>query len=67
MRDNAPASRLAAASWAMLGEPAKARSWRKRALADNPDFNLERWLAMVPHREAWQTELYREGLVKAGF
>jgi DNA-binding SARP family transcriptional activator/tetratricopeptide (TPR) repeat protein len=67
MRDPAPASRLAAACWGMLGETKKARAYKNRALSDNPDFNLERWLAMIPHKEAWQTELYREGLMKAGF
>jgi DNA-binding SARP family transcriptional activator/tetratricopeptide (TPR) repeat protein len=67
MRDSAPASRLAAASWGMLGETAKARACRMRVLKSNPDFDLERWLKMVPHKEAWQTELYREGLIKAGF
>jgi tetratricopeptide (TPR) repeat protein len=67
MRDPAPASRLAAACWGMLGETKKARTCRNRVLRDNPDFDLERWLAMIPHKEAWQTELYREGLLKAGF
>lgn len=67
MRDGTPASRLAAASWGMLGETAKARTCRMRVLKSNPDFDLERWLKMVPHKETWQTELYREGLIKAGF
>jgi DNA-binding SARP family transcriptional activator/tetratricopeptide (TPR) repeat protein len=67
MRDSAPASRLAAACWGMLGDMAKARSCRLRVLKSNPDFDLERWLKMVPHKEPWQTELYREGLIKAGF
>jgi len=67
MHDSNPASRLAAASWGMLGETAKARACRIRVLRSNPDFDLERWLKMVPHKERWQTELYREGLIKAGF
>jgi tetratricopeptide (TPR) repeat protein len=67
MRDPAPASRLAAASWAMLGNVAKAKAYRQRALRDNPNFDLEAWLAMVPLKEKWQTEHYREGLLKAGF
>ena len=67
MHDSNPASRLAAASWAMLGESAKARACRVRVMKNNPDFDLERWLKMIPHKERWQTELYREGLVKAGF
>ncbi|MFK0165163.1 hypothetical protein [Rhizobium sp. NPDC090279] len=67
MRDPGPASRLAAASWAMLGDLAKAKAYRQRALRDNPDFDLEAWLAMIPIKEKWQTEHYREGLLKAGF
>ncbi|MDK4715808.1 hypothetical protein [Rhizobium sp. CNPSo 4039] len=67
MRDPVPASRLAAASWAMLGDPAKAKTHRLRALRDNPNFDLEAWLAMVPLKEKWQTDRYREGLQKAGF
>ncbi len=67
MRDPGPASRLAAASWAMLGNPAKAKTYRLRALRDNPNFDLEAWLSMIPNKEKWQTEHYREGLLKAGF
>ncbi len=67
MRDPRPASRLAAASWAMLGNLAKAKTYRLRTLRDNPNFDLDAWLAMVPLKEKWQTERYREGLLKAGF
>lgn len=67
MRDSKPADRLAAACWAMLGDAAKARTYRLRVLRNNPDFDLERWVAVLPHKEKWQTEMYREGLVKAGF
>lgn len=67
MQDKQPATRLAAASYAMLGDQGRARLHRNRFLADNPTFELEQWLAMVPHKERWQTELYREGLIKAGF
>ncbi|RAX40958.1 hypothetical protein DQ393_14230 [Rhizobium tropici] len=67
MRDPGPASRLAAASWAMLGDLAKAKMYRQRALRDNPNFDLEAWLAMIPIKEKWQIEHYREGLLKAGF
>ncbi|QEE43288.1 hypothetical protein FVA81_01165 (plasmid) [Rhizobium sp. WL3] len=67
MQDRQPASRLAAACHGMLGDQARARSHRNRFLADNPTFELEQWLAMVPHKEKWQTELYREGLLRAGF
>ncbi|NKN37441.1 hypothetical protein HFC70_13875 [Agrobacterium sp. a22-2] len=67
MRDSRPASRLAAACWGMLGEAVKARACRLRVLKDNPNFDLDLWLRMIPHKEYWQTELYREGLVRAGF
>lgn len=67
MRDPNPASRLAAACWGMLGNAAKARACRLKVMRDNPDFDVEKWLAMIPHKESWQTELYREGLLKAGF
>lgn len=67
MQDKQPASRLAAACYGMLGDHARARIHRNRFLADNPAFELDQWLAMVPHKEEWQTELYREGLIKAGF
>ena len=67
MRDRSSASRLAAACWGMLGETSKARLCRNRVLKDNPDFDLEQWLSMIPIKENWQTEHYREGLLKAGF
>lgn len=67
MQDKQPAARLAAASYGMLGDQVRARLQRNRFLADNPTFDLNRWLAMVPHKEKWQSELYREGLLRAGF
>lgn len=67
MRDSKPADRLAAASWAMLGDSTKARIHRLRVLKNNPDFDVERWVSVLPHKEKWQTEMYREGLLKAGF
>lgn len=67
MQDKSLASRLAAACWGMLGETAKARICRNRVLEDNPGFDLDRWLEMIPHKQQWQTELYREGLKRAGF
>lgn len=67
MQDKRPASRLAAACYGMIGDQTRARTHRNRFLADNPTFDLEQWLAMVPHKEVWQTELYREGLSRAGF
>lgn len=67
MQDKQLASRLAAACCGMLGDQGRARLYRNRFLAENPTFDLQQWLAMVPHKEKWQTELYREGLTRAGF
>jgi len=67
MRNGRPAGRLLAASWGMIGDKSKARASRERVLRDNPSFDLERWLEVVPVKEDWQRELYREGLIKAGF
>lgn len=67
MHNKRPAARLAAASCGMLGELDKARVFRARTFEDNPSFDLERWLAVIPHKEQWQTEMYREGLKRAGF
>jgi DNA-binding SARP family transcriptional activator/TolB-like protein len=67
MKERAPADRLAAASWAMLGNVSKARQFVRKTLIDNPDFELDKWLLMVPFREEWQRARYREGLLKAGY
>jgi tetratricopeptide (TPR) repeat protein len=67
MSDPAPAQRLLAASYAMAGDLEQARHHRKRALQLNPYFELAKWLSMLPVKEQWQKELYREGLRKAGF
>lgn len=61
------AQRLLAASWAMLGDPRKARFHRRKAYELNPLFDLELWLSILPVKEQWQRDLYREGLLKAGF
>lgn len=67
MRHKRPAARLTAACHGMLGDIDKARVFRAKVFEDNPSFDLERWLAVLPHKEPWQTELYRKGLEKAGF
>ncbi|MGO6709703.1 peptide antibiotic resistance protein [Rhizobium leguminosarum] len=67
MKDKAPAHRIAAASCAMIGDRKRALFHRQRAESINPVFDVERWLAIVPFKEDWQKELYREGLLKAGF
>lgn len=67
MKDRSPVHRLAAACWGMLGDTRKARQFVRRAYDINPDFDLDAWMAVVPFKEEWQREHYREGLKKAGF
>ncbi|MGR9387862.1 peptide antibiotic resistance protein [Rhizobium leguminosarum] len=67
MKDKAPAHRIAAASCAMIGDRKRALFHRQRAESINPVFDVEKWLVIVPFKEHWQKELYREGLLKAGF
>ncbi|WP_083637782.1 tetratricopeptide repeat protein [Pararhizobium arenae] len=67
MSDHSSVHRLLAASWAMMGNGRKARSHRKKALELNPQFDVEKWLAVVPLKDRAHRELYREGLLKAGF
>ncbi|MBB3561337.1 DNA-binding SARP family transcriptional activator [Rhizobium sp. BK512] len=67
MDDRTPADRLAAACWAMLGDMKNARLYMRKARETNPDFDVDRWLSLVPFKEAWQKEQYREALLKAGF
>jgi hypothetical protein len=51
----------------MLGETKKARFFVRRVREANPDFDVERWLSVVPINEQWHKDLYRDGLKKAGF
>ncbi|PST24707.1 hypothetical protein C7U60_08785 [Mesorhizobium plurifarium] len=67
MDDSSLADRLSAASWAMLGDRQKARVFVHRVREANPDFDVDRWLALIPSKEQWHKDLYREGLKKAGF
>lgn len=67
MKDKAPAHRIAAASCAMIGDRRRAQFYRQRAEMLNPVFDVEKWLSVVPFKEQWQKDLYREGLLKAGF
>ncbi|OHV82454.1 tetratricopeptide repeat protein [Ensifer sp. LCM 4579] len=67
MKDKTPADRIVAASWAMLGDRKKARQHRMRASKANPTFDVDKWLTVIPFKEQWQKDLYREGLKKAGF
>lgn len=67
MKVSAPAARLAAAAWGMLGDLEKAALERDRVLQVTPDFDLETWLSAIPIKRGWQREMYRTGLKKAGF
>ncbi|WP_348633011.1 hypothetical protein [Rhizobium sp. CCGE532] len=67
MADPSLADRLAAASWAMLGHQDEARMLVRRVRETNPDFDVDRWLSLIPTKEQWHKDLYREGLKKAGF
>lgn len=67
MADGSSARRLLAASYAMAGDMPRARMHRRKAQELNPLFELEKWLSILPVREKWQKDLYREGLMKAGF
>ncbi|WEZ85508.1 hypothetical protein P6U16_25920 (plasmid) [Rhizobium sp. 32-5/1] len=67
MADSGLANRLSAASWAMLGNQKRAKSFVRKARETNPDFDVDTWLAVVPLKEQWQRDHYRDGLRKAGF
>lgn len=67
MEDRSGSTRLAAACWGMLGETAQARKLMRRTMQVYPDFEVEKWLAIMPVKENWQKEQYREGLKRAGF
>ncbi|WHO77148.1 SARP family transcriptional regulator [Rhizobium sp. BT03] len=67
MDDRTPADRLSAACWAMLGDMKNARIYMRKVRAIYPDFDVDKWLSVVPFKEQWQKEQYREALRRAGF
>lgn len=67
MADASLADRLAAASWAMLGHRDKAHVFVTRVRQTHPEFDVDNWLSIVPIKEKWHKDIYREGLKKAGF
>lgn len=67
MADRGLANRLSAASWAMIGDQKRAKSFVRKARETNPDFDVDTWLSAVPFKEQWQRDHYRDGLRKAGF
>ncbi|TAU35494.1 SARP family transcriptional regulator [Rhizobium leguminosarum] len=67
MDDRTPADRLSAACWAMLGDTKNARLYMRKVREIYPDFDVDKWLSLVPFKEQWQKEQYREALRRAGF
>jgi DNA-binding SARP family transcriptional activator/TolB-like protein/Tfp pilus assembly protein PilF len=67
MADPSQAARLAAASAAMSGNMRKAKTLVRKVKETYPDFEINTWLSIVPFRQQWQKDLYREGLKRAGF
>ena len=59
--------RIAAASWALLGDNKKAAKCAATFLESYPDFRIEKWLALVPNRNPDDTRHYELGLRAAGF
>ncbi|WP_162943863.1 MULTISPECIES: hypothetical protein [unclassified Rhizobium] len=67
MVDSRLADRISAASLAMLGEEERAGFFVRRVQNTHPDFDIDRWISVVPFKEQWQRDIYREGLQRAGF
>jgi DNA-binding SARP family transcriptional activator/tetratricopeptide (TPR) repeat protein len=67
MRDKSPAFRLAAASWAMLGEREKAGEYVRMARDIHPDFSVNAWLSILPIKDPEFARRYEQGLREAGF
>jgi tetratricopeptide (TPR) repeat protein len=59
--------RFNAACWAMLGDQRKARAYMRRTMENFPDFEVDRWLSLIPIRDPAQQQHYRDGLHRAGF
>jgi hypothetical protein len=51
----------------MLGDTKNARLYRRKVRAIYPDFDVDKWLSVVPFKEQWQKEQYRQALRRAGF
>ena len=67
MRDQSPAFRLMAASWAMMGERERAQTFVKKAKEIHPDFTISGWLSIVPIQDPYYRQHYEQGLREAGF
>ena len=67
MKDQTPAYRLAAMTWAMKGNHTRARTFMHKAKSVHPDFRTQEWLSVLPFRATWQLRHYELGLRAAGF
>ena len=66
MDDQTPAVRLAAACNAMVGDMRQAKQLSRKVRQQHPGFDVDTWISVLPIREQWQREHYRQGLKKAG-
>ncbi|HEY5550416.1 MAG TPA: tetratricopeptide repeat protein, partial [Opitutaceae bacterium] len=67
MGDPLPALRIAAASWAYLGDDARAKKCAAKFLRSYPGFRIEHWLSIVPDKNLEDRRHYDLGLRRAGF
>jgi tetratricopeptide (TPR) repeat protein len=67
MRDQSPAYRLMAASWAMLGDQDLATEYVRKTKNIHPDFSVNGWLSILPIRNAEYAQHYAQSLREAGF
>ena len=63
----APATRVAAVSFAMAGEPASAAKVKKKSLELDPSQRVAVLLTQMPLRRAEDSKLWEQGLRRAGF
>ena len=66
MRRPEIARRALVASYALLGRDDEACREANKLRADHPDFSAEAWVTMVPDRLPEHTELFLEGMKRAG-
>lgn len=67
MTNNTAALRIAAASYAMIGDTNSAHNCAAAFLEAYPDFSVEKWLSLVPNKRVEDTKHYEAGLRSAGF
>lgn len=67
MRDQSPAFRLLAASWAMLGDSEQASEYVRKTREIHPDFHVSSFFSVMPFRDPKIVSAYEQGLREAGF